>query len=212
MRFCENCGTQLGDGVRFCPNCGAQVAQNARQAQTDTQAAAQTAQPETTAQAAVTPAANTAEKTVGTQEPLHATVVTQTPAPKTNGFPLPDLCSVSARSCSAGSAASTSHRCSDLFFRSSGFVRSEAKRGAAKGLPSPGLCSASCRFCCWSVSVCSHRRLKFTSVRTAILTVSTTIFSRKSEFCPGCQSSRGFHISPCATYSVFEKNIGGALC
>ena len=86
MRFCENCGTQLGDGVRFCPNCGAQVAQNARQAQTDTQAAAQTAQPETTAQAAVTPAANTAEKTVGTQEPLHATVVTQTPAPKTNGF------------------------------------------------------------------------------------------------------------------------------
>ena len=25
MRFCENCGTQLGDGVRFCPNCGAKM-------------------------------------------------------------------------------------------------------------------------------------------------------------------------------------------
>ena len=210
MRFCENCGTQLGDGVRFCPNCGAQVAQNARQAQTDTQAAAQTAQPETTAQAAVTPAANTAEKTVGTQEPLHATVVTQTPAPKTNGFAVAGfvlgICSILFGWLCCFNITS------DLFFRSSGFVRSEAKRGAAKGLPSPGLCSASCRFCCWSVSVCSHRRLKFTSVRTAILTVSTTIFSRKSEFCPGCQSSRGFHISPCATYSVFEKNIGGALC
>ena len=21
-RFCENCGTELGQGVKFCPNCG----------------------------------------------------------------------------------------------------------------------------------------------------------------------------------------------
>ena len=86
MRFCENCGTQLEDGVRFCPNCGAQVVQQAAQAQLDTQTTAQTAQPETAAQAAVAPVSNMTENTAGAQEPLHATVVTQAPAPKTNGF------------------------------------------------------------------------------------------------------------------------------
>ena len=135
MRFCENCGTQLGDGVRFCPNCGAQVAQNARQAQTDTQAAAQTAQPETTAQAAVPPAANTAEKTVGTQEPLHATVVT----PKTNGFAVAGfvlgICSILFGWLCCFNITSVL----GLVFSIIGLCQIGGKKGSGKGLAVAGL-------------------------------------------------------------------------
>lgn len=139
MRFCENCGTQLGDGVRFCPNCGAQVAQSARQAQTDTQAAAQTAQPETTAQAAVTPAANTAEKTVGMQEPLHATVVTQTPTPKTNGFAVAGfvlgICSILFGWLCCFNITSVL----GLVFSIIGLCQIGGKKGSGKGLAVAGL-------------------------------------------------------------------------
>ena len=127
MRFCEHCGTQLGDGVRFCPNCGAQVAQNARQAKTDTKLAA------------VTPAANTAEKTVGTQEPLHATVVTQTPAPKTNGFAVAGfvlgICSILFGWLCCFNITSVL----GLVFSIIGLCQIGGKKGSGKGLAVAGL-------------------------------------------------------------------------
>ena len=139
MRFCENCGTQLEDGVRFCPSCGAQVAQQAAQVQPDTQTTAQTAQPETAAQAAVAPVTNTTENTAGAQESLHAPVVTQAPAPKTNGFAVAGfvlgICSILFGWLCCFNITSVL----GLVFSIIGLCQIGGKKGSGKGLAVAGL-------------------------------------------------------------------------
>ena len=139
MRFCENCGTQLEDGVRFCPNCGAQVAQEAAQTQPDAQTTAQSAQPETAVQTAVTSVMNTAENAAGAQAPLHATVVTQAPAPKTNGFAVAGfvlgICSILFGWICCFNITSVL----GLVFSIIGLCQIGGKKGSGKGLAVAGL-------------------------------------------------------------------------